>query len=232
MCTVTYIRHSGFLVETDCSYLLFDYWNGEIPSLKYDKDLYVFSSHSHHDHYTADIFKLESKCRKVYYILSSEIRRASSYWKRAENVTFMKAHEQTDVGACRIETLKSNDEGVAYLVRVDGKTIYHAGDLHWWDWPGEPDEDNLYMEKTYKEELERIKDVEIDIAFAVLDPRQEGSGGWGLEYFLSQVGAHYVFPMHFWEDYGLVESFKSVHDHKYVTGQIMGIREPGQEFVL
>ena len=58
--TVTYIKHSGFLVETKESYLLFDYWEGKLPELQYDKELYVFSSHAHHDHYTKDIFKLEN----------------------------------------------------------------------------------------------------------------------------------------------------------------------------
>ena len=41
--TVTYIKHSGFLVETKESYLLFDYWEGKLPELQYDKELYVFS---------------------------------------------------------------------------------------------------------------------------------------------------------------------------------------------
>lgn len=40
--TVTYIKHSGFLVETKESYLLFDYWEGKLPELQYDKELYVF----------------------------------------------------------------------------------------------------------------------------------------------------------------------------------------------
>ena len=57
--------------------------------LQYDKELYVFSSHAHHDHYTKDIFKLENKCKKVVYVLSSDIKRASSFWKKAENVLFL-----------------------------------------------------------------------------------------------------------------------------------------------
>ena len=31
--TVTYIKHSGFLVETKESYLLFDNWEGSLPEL-------------------------------------------------------------------------------------------------------------------------------------------------------------------------------------------------------
>ena len=70
--TVTYIKHSGFLIETANSYLLFDYWQGKLPELQYDKELYIFSSHAHHDHYTKDIFKLENKCQRVVYVLSSD----------------------------------------------------------------------------------------------------------------------------------------------------------------
>ncbi len=232
MFCVTYIKHSGFLVETDHSYLLFDYWNGTIPSLRYDKALYIFSSHAHHDHYSNDIFKLEQSCKKVCYIMSDDIRDNSTAWRKAEYVEFMGAHESRTIGSCEITTLKSNDEGVAFLVKVDGLMIYHAGDLHWWDWPGEPDEDNLFMERTYKEEIARLSDIEIDAAFVVLDPRQEGSGGWGMKHFLKNVRAHYIFPMHCWEDYQLIEDFKKENDHKIVTGQIMKIEKPGQEFHL
>ena len=171
--TVTYIKHSGFLIETANSYLLFDYWQGKLPELQYDKELYIFSSHAHHDHYTKDIFKLENKCQRVVYVLSSDIKRASSFWKKAENVIFMKPHEEKEIDDCVISTLKSTDEGVAFLVKTEGKTIYHAGDLHWWDWPGEPEEDNKMMEQLYKAEMEYLKAEKIDCAFVVLDPRQE-----------------------------------------------------------
>lgn len=81
--TVTYIKHSGFLVETKESYLLFDYWEGKLPELQYDKELYVFSSHAHHDHYTKDIFKLENKCKKCLCFIFG-IKRASSFGKSRE----------------------------------------------------------------------------------------------------------------------------------------------------
>ena len=222
--TVTYIKHSGFLVETANSYLLFDYWQGKLPELQYDKELYIFSSHAHHDHYTKDIFKLENKCQRVVYVLSSDIKRASSFWKKAENVIFMKPHEEKEIDDCVISTLKSTDEGVAFLVKTEGKTIYHAGDLHWWDWPGEPEEDNKMMEQLYKAEMEYLKAEKIDCAFVVLDPRQEESGSLGMEYF--------IFPMHCWEQYDIIEKYKKDVDRKFLTGQIMNITAPGQQFVL
>ena len=229
---VTYIRHSGFMVETESSYLLFDYWQGNIPDMIYGKTLYVFSSHGHQDHYSPLIFKLESRCQTVHYILSSDVRQTDRAWTRAEQVLFVDPYECLQVGDCQIETLKSTDEGVAFLVRIDGKVIYHAGDLHWWDWPGEPEAENKAHEINYKKEIDRIRNVEIDCAFVVLDPRQEYAGGWGMDYFLKNVHAHYIFPMHCWEDYGLIADYKKKNDKKLMTGQIMDIRRPGDSFEI
>ena len=229
---ITYIKHSGFLVETQNSYLLFDYWQGEIPELQYDKELYVFSSHVHHDHYTKDIFKLENKSKKVVYVLSYDIKKASSFWKKAENVIFMRPHEEKVIDDCAVSTLTSTDEGVAFLVKTEGKTIYHAGDLHWWDWPGDPEEDNLRRERDYKAQIEYLKEENIDYAFVVLDPRQEQSGSLGMDYFIKNVRAHYIFPMHCWEQYDIIEQYKKKTDRKFLTGQIMNITAQGQQFVV
>ena len=38
---ITYIHHSAFLVETESVYLLFDYFQGNLPELSEKKPLYV-----------------------------------------------------------------------------------------------------------------------------------------------------------------------------------------------
>lgn len=53
---ITYIFHSGFLIETaDCHYI-FDYWKGSLPALDTSKPVFVFASHGHADHYNPEIF--------------------------------------------------------------------------------------------------------------------------------------------------------------------------------
>ena len=54
--------------------------------------------------------------------------------KSLENVTVVNANKGYIIDGVAIETLKSTDEGVAYIVHSDGITIYHAGDLNWWHW--------------------------------------------------------------------------------------------------
>lgn len=58
MIRVTYIYHSGFCVETESSYYIFDYYKGELPALNRQKSVYVFSSHFHEDHYNPKVFGL------------------------------------------------------------------------------------------------------------------------------------------------------------------------------
>ena len=41
---VTYLNHSGFLLEWDECYWIFDYFKGEIPTMNPNKDIYVFTS--------------------------------------------------------------------------------------------------------------------------------------------------------------------------------------------
>ena len=99
----------------------------------------------------------------------------------------------------------STDSGVAFLVTVSGKTIYHAGDLNWWRWEGEPEEFNRFQEETYKQQINLLKGRKIDLSFVVMDPRQEQDRFLGMDYFLEQVTTGYVCPMHLWKHYELIE---------------------------
>ena len=143
----------------------------------------------------------------------------------------MKPHEEKVIDECTVSTLKSTDEGVAFLVKTEGKTIYDAGDLHWCAWPGEPEEDNKMMERQYKEELESLKKESIDYAFVVLDPRHEVSETLGIDYFLKNVGSRFIFPMHCWEQYDIIERYKRNNDRKFLTGQIIDITGQEQQFM-
>ena len=69
---ITYLFHSGFLVELAEASLLFDWWKGALPPLR-NVPLYCFASHHHPDHFNPQIFTLGGG-REVYYILGSDIR--------------------------------------------------------------------------------------------------------------------------------------------------------------
>ena len=70
--------------------------------------------------------------------------------------------------------MRSNDQGVAYLVHSEEKTVYHAGDLNWWHWEGESEVFNKMIRRTYQSEINKLQNEKIDIAFVPVE-----SEGWG-----------------------------------------------------
>ena len=131
----------------------------------------------------------------VRYVLSFDVRTEAGFEGR---VLCAEPHRTYDFDGISIQTLQSNDEGVAFLVKADGKTIYHAGDLNWWHWNGEPDAFNADIEKSYTAEINRLKGEKIDVAFVPADLRLQDKYFWAVNYFLKTVGAKRLFPMHFW----------------------------------
>ena len=222
---ITFIEHSGFMVEMEHTVLLFDYYHGKIPTFDKNKMLYVFVSHSHADHYNPVIWQLKEQYEKVQYIISDDV-------KTKENALRMKPHEKKQISEMTVETLKSNDMGVAYIVEVEGKVIYHAGDLNWWHWNGEPEEDNEYYKKTFQDEMKYLEGKKIDLAFMLLDPRQEKDFYLGMDDFMRMVGADVVFPMHFWGDFEVTDRFKVLECAKDYKDRIVKISTTGESFEI
>ena len=138
-----FFGHSGFLIELSNSTLIFDYIYGELPEIREDKPLYIFISHCHSDHcnwekiieiydksYHTEIFfgydYSDSSINETLDNLPSKIR---------ESVSCFKGEQQlySDDSLVYIKSLISTDLGVAFLVKCNGKVIFHAGDLAIWD---------------------------------------------------------------------------------------------------
>ena len=206
---VTYIQHSGFLVETHRYYFIFDYFKGDLPQLKLDKPVYVFSSHSHDDHYNKAIFDLlKSKGMKtIKAVLSDDIE----YTNEIETTSVSPNNNYDLDFNLKCTTFKSTDLGVAFLIEDEGKLIYHAGDLNDWVWDDESDDYNKKMTQNYHDEIQRLKEVlnnrEIDVSFVVLDPRQEQDYARGMVYFLENIPSKVVYPMHYWDEAIIMDTF-------------------------
>lgn len=237
---ITYIGHSGFLMEWENCYWLFDYYKGSIPVLASEKKLFVFSSHKHADHFNPEIFLLKDQYPDVEYILSSDIRIPEEYREsgadsgkgRILSVKPRGEYLLQDGQGHRItlKTLRSTDCGVAFLLSCQGKTVYHAGDLNHWIWKGETKQSNHNMTAMFEKEMEALQGLSIDIAFAPLDPRQEEWYYLGLQKLLETARVRYVFPMHFWDKPEIIRQFR--HERgRYMNGaQLMEVKEAGQKW--
>ena len=220
---VWYLAHSGFAVQTESSFLIFDYYldepkGGTIeqgvidPKELAEKNVIVFVSHNHDDHFNPVVFEWQKTIPNIRYILSNDIPEITNAIMIGPDDTV----EQEDLV---VKTYRSTDEGVAFLVQIDGLAIYHAGDLNWWHWEGEPETYNIKMADDYKKQIDLLAGERIDLAFVPLDPRQERQYDWGIKYLLERNDVPYVVPMHFWNqpdviDRLLVEPYMSCHANR------------------
>jgi L-ascorbate metabolism protein UlaG (beta-lactamase superfamily) len=246
------------MVELDHVQLLFDYVGGPLPELDPGKDLLVFASHRHGDHFDPMIFDLASCHPKVHYFLAYDIRSKKIPPELADKVTSVRSHRVLEYG-CRtsdslcstqnltdknnmleesatviIRSYKSTDEGVAFIVQADGHTIYHAGDLNDWHWEGETSMYNNNMKANYLRELKRMHTdgMHPDAAMVPVDGRLEGSFYIGLKEYMEEVGAAHIFPMHFWKDYTTIDRIRSHESAAPYKDKIAQIEREGQEFQI
>lgn len=227
MMKVTYLSHSGFLIEMEDAYFLFDYYKGKLPAMDKHKKCFVFVSHSHYDHFKKSIFELRDDFPGIHYVISDDVP-----VEKEEDILLMGPNEDREVDGCKIHTLRSTDEGVAFLLHYEGKTIYHAGDLNWWHWEEESVAYNTLMRRNYQREINKLQGEKIDVAFVPVDPRLNEQYCWGIDYYMKQTDTKKVFPMHFWGNYGIVDRLlaeKCTQDYAY---KICRLAKEGQAFEL
>lgn len=234
---VTFLDHSGFLVELDSAYLLLDWWKGELPELS-DKPVFCFASHQHSDHFNPRIFSLDDGTRDIHYLLGKDIQLSAhnrEKWglcsETAEKCAVLKGNERLDLPrGLTVETLPSTDEGVAFVITCEEKTIYHAGDLNWWHWEEEKGDWNRNMEVDFKRYIEPLRDRRIDLAFVPLDPRQGKAADWGIRWLLELARVEKLIPMHQWEDYSPTRTF--LQDCPQWAQTVLPVERPGQQWDL
>ncbi len=194
---LTYIFHSGFVLETEHIILVFDYWldpSGVMEDvLRKQKPIYVFSSHFHEDHFTRVIFEWKRQKSDITYILSKDILKHRRANKDDADVWLAKGGSWSD---------------------EEGKRIFHAGDLNNWYArflpdvvPGETiyseefDEeiDPIAHEKQYLGELKDIRKVAdgFDLVMFPIDGRIGNGYTLGGRQFIERFKVGMFVPMHF-----------------------------------
>ena len=203
---ITFIEHSSFLVELPSVTLLFDWYQGKLPKIPAGKPLLVFASHCHSDHFSPDIFQLDDGKREVRCLLGFDIPLDAEHadrWKIDKTVyghciSVQGEEKLQPLPGVHVESFFSTDEGVAFLVEADGRTIYHAGDLNWWHWKKDTKEVNEERAERFKRFVQPLAGRKIDAAMVPVDPRQEEAGYWTAEYMLQHTAIRALLPMHQW----------------------------------
>lgn len=217
---LTYIFHSGFMVETDRSVLVFDYWMDPSGVMKrYIPDgrkVYVFSSHFHEDHFNREIFSWRERYPEITYILSKDILKRRRASKEEADVWLAKRGIWED-GNIRVTAAGSNDSGVSWIVETAGLRIFHAGDLNNWfarflaEMEGNDRHARIFStesgcpvdpvreEKLFLGELKDIRKIcdSFDVAMFPVDGRIGNGYTRGPRQFLDMFRVGLLVPMHF-----------------------------------
>ena len=221
---IYYIYHSGFAVELKKNILIFDFYkfneNKKVEKFffidnflkKNNKKIYIFSSHSHYDHFNKEIFKWLEINEDIKYILSDDIK---TY--KYKNFYFTREGKNFKLDDLEILTFGSTDLGSSFYVNVENKNIFHSGDLHFWHWEDDTLEEQKTMYEKYISIVRQLKGLASnDYAFVPVDPRLGVNTFEGVEIFDKELKPKVIIPMHFSEDYSkmneLIKKFESFND--------------------
>jgi ankyrin repeat protein/L-ascorbate metabolism protein UlaG (beta-lactamase superfamily) len=133
------LGHCGFAVKTRSRLLIFDYFSRgwprpEKPSLANgfvdpeeikDLDVTVFVSHAHGDHFDPVILSWRTTVKHIRYVFGWNAR------KGERTIDLPAPRATTALDGMEIYTVNDEHDDVpevAYLVKVDGLSIYHSGD--------------------------------------------------------------------------------------------------------
>lgn len=192
--TVKYLGHSSWVVDIENRILVFDYGfilrndNATFDFEKYkDKEVILFFSHSHEDHYDRSFHQNSLKYNNVRSILGD-------FSNEFSNTICIRPHENIELDGVKVFTSYSTDSGVSFLIVMDTATVFFAGDNA--DW-GDGDEAN----KTYYSEIDYIKSLgyAIDIAFVpvcTFSAKRPQDMTKGAIYAIDSFNPTVTFPMH------------------------------------
>ncbi|WKY45918.1 MBL fold metallo-hydrolase [Eubacteriaceae bacterium ES2] len=200
---IYHLHHSGFLIQFVDKTLIFDAFT-HIPMQLLRKEIphYFFVSHQHSDHYSKEILTTD-RIYKPVFIMSDDI-------PAIPGSHMIGPYQHLSLGGMDIKTFGSTDQGVSFYISTNNHHIFHAGDLNWWDWnPQKKPHLNLKQEEAdFKHEINRLNGLAMEIAFIPVDPRLDESFYKAGAYFIDQFKPKVLIPMHFRDDFGIIEKFK------------------------
>ena len=198
---VWFLGHASWAVKTQNNLLIFDYAPNPrisapadsclasgyiLPEELKDQKVTVFSTHSHWDHYNKEIFTWKEQIPDIEYILCFHPNDTE------EPYTYLPIHADTSLREMRIATIRSTDLDGAYLVEVDGVTLFHAGDHA-------NGEDELMQAFTDEVDLIASKGLPVDILFGGIRGCSLGEPDQvklGVEYMVKKLKPGVFIPMH------------------------------------
>lgn len=214
---LTYIFHSGFAIETERCVIIIDYWIDPTDTVKRllqsGKPVYLLASHHHEDHFNREVFRWKRTNPNIKYLLARDILDTQRADADEADVWFEKGDTWSDSNL-QVRAFGSNDCGVSWMLNVEGKCIFHAGDLNNWyakfltdryrgrkifSFEFNSEIDPVEDERQYLAELDDIAKVttSFDVVMFPVDGRIGNGYMLGARQFLDRFQVRQLVPMHF-----------------------------------
>ena len=212
---ITYLENSGFSVELGKTLLVFDECNGKPDRNgkgvvtkelveQYEKS-YLFLSHSHSDHWCKEALALPF----TDVFLSDEFPKGYDGHRLSEG-------QEISLDGLTVRAFGSTDLGISFLVDVEGKRIFHAGDLNLWHWEDESTEDEIREATDWFEKILSTLTPyagSIDLCFFPVDPRMGKNTARGAHRIQEVLRPKVFVPMHFMKATKEVTDFAAQYEN-------------------
>lgn len=208
--TLTYIHHSAFRLESRGVLVVLDFYAdapGATATLRQyieglDRPVVFLASHSHGDHFNPELLAWHTR-QPASYVLASEIRRQHRELRDRSDITWLHRGQAADIGPLHIDALGSTDVGCSFLLTLDNRRVFHAGDFNNWLHPDAGPEERHRMEAYFRSELKAMTSIvqHCDLALFPVDHHLGHDVLAGPLEFCQVVRPKRFVPMHQWEEY-------------------------------
>lgn len=194
---IYYLQHSGFVIDLGDKAYVFDYYKDPkkiVNQLQEEgRKLYFFVSHVHFDHYAKEILDFPG----VAYVYHEDVPLRKDIGETSAQLYPMAVGDTIDMDGLRITMHGSTDAGGSFEIHGAGHSWFYAGDLNWWHWLGDTEENKQEAKDLQEEHFKTLAGMAVDVAFFPVDARLEGAREWGVIEFLRLVKADVLIPMHY-----------------------------------
>lgn len=228
---VWYLFHCGWAVKTSSALMIFDHLvergkpgnrslsNGVVdPSEIKDQNVYVFISHGHGDHFDRNILEWKKVIPNITYVFGWQAQEAQSHHAFGED------RISQSIGPLKIKNIFHNFDNIpesAFLIEVDGVTIYFSGDHG--NAPGA-------LNPVYKDNIDYMSQQSnvFDLVFLSIfgSPTYEGE-----LYAINKFKPRVMLPMHYWGRESNAERFVTLARSKFPKTEFWYPLNKGDSFL-
>lgn len=236
-----YLAQSGFAILGETATIVIDYYsdsctgdrclfNGVVDNALLHRPgrFYVLCSHGHADHFNPVVLSWKDIRSDIVYLFSYDLLN-NGQTTAGDAIYLKQGHTYADE-TLQLSAFGSTDIGISFILKLEGKTLFHAGDLNNWHWNEEvsPEEAAGY-EASYLAELKKISSTypKIEAAFFPVDPRLGKDYMRGAQQFVDAIDVACFIPMHFGADFSKGNAFAPFTPHRFVR-----LERRGDSFLL